>query len=643
MANATRSRILPMKTAGTEHFIDRTYREGGAFQWVRETLVNALEAKATRVEFGIEWQAVENLGVYRRVIADNGQGMTGDELVEFFNTFGGGGKPIGGVHENFGVGAKTSLLPWNRYGMVVISWVDGEPSMIWVQYDAATGEYGLKLMDAEDPETGDVSLDEVYMPFVDEEHGCNWGAVKPPWIVDSGTVIVLLGNDAGDDTVLGDPTRPEQDIKGISSYLNRRLWEVPEGVHVTVDELRTQERPQWPSAEEAAHGARSSSGADRRTNTRTIQGARFFIAYAAPSFTGGRIVASSELPLSDGSVVEWYLWDGPRPAVGSYAAVGGYIGALYRNELYDVSIHHSTYRSFGVSETAVRSRLWLIVRPPEATEGGKLFGVYARTDRNALLVLGGPNAGGPLPINEWGSEFADSMPPEILAAIKAARTGRSGTMSDPTWRDRLADRFGARWRILRLRARKGGALSVEATSPGTRAVTSRVIRKARGASGGQTGGRGGSPNTGAKPGTAPAAKAKVSGGIPHYRPVGKDELDAGMLAAWHPNDPEHPEGVVLLNVEHEVMVEEIEFWQAQYPDHYADQIAQDVIATYGEIAVAKVAHSEHLKAVLPSSVVERELRSDAALTMALLGLISEEAVIAPRIGGKYRKRRSVAP
>jgi hypothetical protein len=99
---------------------------------------------------------------------------------------------------------------------------------------------------------------------------------------------------------------------------------------------------------------------------------------------------------------------------------------------------------------------------------------------------------------------------------------------------------------------------------------------------------------------------------------------------------------VLLNVEHPVLTAEIEYWQAQYPDHFADDIREDVIDTYGQIAVAKVAHSEHLKGEIPSSVVERELRSEAALTMALLGLIGEEAVIAPRIGGKYRKRRANA-
>jgi hypothetical protein len=628
MAAPGSARILPMKTAGTEHFIDRTYREGGTYQWVRETLVNAIEADATRIEYGVEWQAVENQGMYRRVIADDGQGMTGPELVEFFNTFGGGGKPIGGLHENFGVGAKTSLLPWNQYGLVVISWVDGQSSMIWVRHDAETGEYGLRLEQTEDPETGFFSLDEVYRPYADEEHGCNWSAVKPDWIDDHGTVLILLGNDAIDDTVLGDPGRAEQDIKGISSYLNRRLWEVPDGVQIAVDELHTQDRLSWPD---------SASG----TAMRTIRGARHFIEYPVEAFKAGRLVARGSVDLSDGTAVDWYLWDGPRPQVGSYAALGGYIGALYRNELYDVSLHPATFRSFGISESAVRSRVWLIVRPPEASEGTKQFGVFPRADRNALHILGGPNAGGPLPMNEWGSEFADKMPPEILAAIKLARANGEGTITDSTWRDRLADRFGSRWRIPRLRGRRGGPLTVTPTSGGTkpaRRAVRPIVRKRQAPAG--AGGSTGQMNTGRLPGFEEAKSSSVAGAIPHYRRVGADDVETGMLAAWQPNDPEYPEGVVLLNVEHPVLVEQIEFFQTQYPDHYSDAIAENVIAAYGEIAVAKVAHSEHLKGLHPSSVIEQQFRSGSALTMSLLGLISEEAVIAPRLGKLGVKRRS---
>jgi hypothetical protein len=113
-----------------------------------------------------------------------------------------------------------------------------------------------------------------------------------------------------------------------------------------------------------------------------------------------------------------------------------------------------------------------------------------------------------------------------------------------------------------------------------------------------------------------------------------------MLAAWAPNHPDHPEGAVLINVDHPVLEDEIAHWQSQYADHLADQIGDEVISTYGEIAVAKVAHSEHLKAIMPSSKVEKDLRSEEALTMSLLGLIGEEAVIAPRIGGKFGRGRA---
>lgn len=630
--------VTPMKASGIHHQVDRVYREGGAHQWVRETYINSIEAGAAKIEFGIEWQAVEEKGVYRRVIADNGVGMTPEELVGFFNVWGGGGKPIGGLHENFGIGAKSSLLPWNRHGLVVISWVDGDAAMIWVTTDPTTGEYGLRNFEAEDPDTGDIQIVEVVTPFVDVDHGCDWGAVKPDWIDDHGTVLVLLGDTDITDTVLGDPNRaPEADIKGISTYLNRRIWDIPNGSEISVDELRSTERGQWPISEEMAH---VSGGANRRTNRRKIEGAKFYIEYTMSSFTKGKLAHSGTVPVGDGTEVDWYLWDGDRPNVQSYAAQGGYIAALYNGELYDVTNHHSTYRSFGVLEQAVRSKLWLIMRPQAFDESNGKHGVYPRGDRNSLLIMGGAHAGNPLPINDWGAQFAADMPEPIREAINAARAGSSGTVSDSTWRERLAERFGSRWRIVKLRARKGAPLTVDPTQSGSSPRVPKGTRSGTGGSGGG-GGTGGALNTGSKPGALTAVKTKVAGGIPAYIPVTGDEIeDEGMLASWMPNHPEHLEGAVLIKVDHPVLKDEIEHWQAQYPDHLADQIATEVVAVYGEMAVAKVAHSEYMKSVMPSSRVENELRSDAALTMALLGLIGEEAVIAPRIGGKFGRSKA---
>ncbi len=107
-----------------------------------------------------------------------------------------------------------------------------------------------------------------------------------------------------------------------------------------------------------------------------------------------------------------------------------------------------------------------------------------------------------------------------------------------------------------------------------------------------------------------------------------------MLTSWA--------GTVLINVDHEVMRDQIAHWQSMYTDHHAEEIARDVIQVYGEQAVAKVAHSEHMKGIVPARVVDEKLRSEAALTMALLGLMAEDNILATRLGGKYRRRRTLA-
>ena len=58
--------VAPMAVTGVQHLIERAYRESGELQYLRELLVDALEAGALRVEFGPEWGAVEREGVWRR-------------------------------------------------------------------------------------------------------------------------------------------------------------------------------------------------------------------------------------------------------------------------------------------------------------------------------------------------------------------------------------------------------------------------------------------------------------------------------------------------------------------------------------------------------------------------------------------------
>ncbi len=514
--------------------------------------------------------------------------------------------------------------------------------MIWIRRDPDSGEYGLRIVDCEDTDTGDVSLEQVFAPFEDGEHGCDWGKVLPDWVGDHGTAIVLLGNSPSDDTVSGDPNREEADIKGISSYLNKRVWQLPAGMELAVDEIRSQEKDKWPRSEAEAHGRQPSQGQDRRTNRRLVRGARHFIDYPAGSSQAGQLQDRGTVTLADKTEVDWFLWEGERPNVHSYAAKSGYVAVLYKNELYDTTSHHNTYRSFGISEAAVRQRVWLVVRPPVLDDDGK-HGVYPRTDRNALLLRGGPNAGDRLPMADWGAEFADQMPQAITDALRAARSGTTSSITDPEWRKRLADRFGSRWRVARLRASEGGTEKLEPSRTGSvprkRATTTKPSSKRP--SGG-AGGLAGDKNSGDQSGGTPARRITVAGAIPQYRLVSEDALEAGMLAAWQPHDAEHQEGVVLINVDHVVIRQEVSHWQAQFADHHADAVATTVREVYGEIAVAKVAHSEQLKTVLPANVVEDDLRSPAALTAGLLGLLAEEAVIEKRLRYKLNRRKATA-
>lgn len=255
---------------GASHFVNRMFEACGNYQWAREFYKNAIESGATKVEFGIEWQAVEREGIYRRIIADNGSGMTRDELLSFFSRLGEGAKRIGGVHDNFGVGAKIASLPWNPEGVVVISYKDGKPSLIHIQLDDDGAEYELREFRSEKGLTHVINPAEV-----DWGDNVNWSAVAPDWAREHGTTIVLLGSEEAPDTVLGNPKAGEKDIKGLSVYLNSRFWEC-QSTEVTVVELRSERKTSWPQGP-------SDRDDTRRPNNRRIAGAKYYLTMFRPA------------------------------------------------------------------------------------------------------------------------------------------------------------------------------------------------------------------------------------------------------------------------------------------------------------------------------------------------------------------------
>lgn len=612
---------------GASHFVNRMFEACGNYQWAREFLKNSLEAGATKVEFGIEWQTVEKAGVYRRTISDNGFGMARDELLTFFSTLGEGAKRIGGVHDNFGVGAKIASLPWNPEGVVVISYKDSRASMIVIQLDDDGAEYELREFRSEKGTTYVINPDEV-----DWGEDVNWGAVAPAWAREHGTTIVLLGSEEAPDTVLGNPKAGEKDIKGLSVYLNSRFWDLTKP-EVTVVELRSERKTSWPTGPNDRDDA-------RRPNNRRIAGAKYYLTDVAAS--NGKLAAASSLLMDEGRVqTHWYLWEGDRPAIHSYAKRPGYIAVKYMDELFELSSHKAHFRWFGIADAKVQQNLTIILEPNIFDPQIAMWGVYPDQSRNRLVFNGNGEKGVGMPLSDWGFDFSDNMPQEIKDAILKAREESDSTLEDEEYRKRLQDKFGNRWVTTQLVQAHQGEIKTRAATPTNetavvvereRKRNSRMKRKSarriqlirlRMKEGGNGEG----------------VERQVAVDVPKFRYVDKDQFDdVWHLASWVPNDPEGP--TVLMNREAPILLEAIKHHQQQYPDVFAADVEKIVKDTYGEVAVCKIAHSQKLTAHVAEEDLDLSYRSEAALTISLMGLLAEESLIAQRLGKLGRKKNA---
>jgi len=121
-----------------------------------------------------------------------------------------------------------------------------------------------------------------------------------------------------------------------------------------------------------------------------------------------------------------------------------------------------------------------------------------------------------------------------------------------------------------------------------------------------------------------------------------EQFEDGIYAMWEPKADGHPNGLVLLNQDHTVVVKAIQAFTAMHPNGWYDDIAKVVAACYGESAVAKIAHSEQMKSLVGDDGVEEVMRNPLSLTMSLLGLIAEESMINERIRalGITKKRKT---
>jgi hypothetical protein len=253
--------------------------------------------------------------------------------------------------------------------------------------------------------------------------------------------------------------------------------------------------------------------------------------------------------------------------------------------------------------------------------------------------------------SDWADMFAEQMPPAIQQELRAAYAAENE--SDEAREERLKrimDRFSKRWKAMKARTIKPGAddddTTTDPTSQGTAPRTpidsptpARTPKKGKKRV--VVRGRGGEITIGAEnAGTQKAKSTQVNRGYPQTAWVKSTDInDPGMIAAWQGPSATWPDGLIQLDESHPVVRGQIKYWQSQYPAAHAQQVEAIVKAAYEDVAIAKVSHMHSLTGSVFSEEKLEQMLLNPALTTSLLGLISEDAVISPRLGGLGAKRR----
>ncbi len=140
---------------------------------------------------------------------------------------------------NYGVGAKITTATKNPFGVLYLSWKDGEGSMIQMYKDEYTGQYGLQQWKHADGSY------KHYLPLEDD--------VKPELIDTHGTKVVLLG--LSEDRTQCKTVGCSFASRWISKYLNTRYYELSPEIT-----LKAREGWEYPRTDQDRNYLRGLSG-----------------------------------------------------------------------------------------------------------------------------------------------------------------------------------------------------------------------------------------------------------------------------------------------------------------------------------------------------------------------------------------------
>ncbi|MGQ0741451.1 MAG: ATP-binding protein [Alphaproteobacteria bacterium] len=386
---------LPMTVHKVGFLLDRLGQDCSPLQYLRELTQNAIEAVQRngapgQVIWDVDWISYDlGGGPMKLCVVDTGDGMTGDEMIRLINQLSSSGSQQS-ITGNYGVGAKIAAATKSPAGVIYQSWKNGEGSMVQLEKNAATGEYGLRQWELKDGTySHHVPLDE---------------AVRPAEIGAHGTKVILLGMKSSDNTI-APPADAASPSRWISKYLNTRYFEFPAGFTIKA-------REGWDSPR-----------TDKDRNLlRTITGQKPYLDQHA--------IASGTEQLSNARAHWWILKDEPAISNNSgFIESAGHVAALYQNELYDRATARAgtaLLQRFGI---LFGYRFVVLYVEPVSEKDETLTTNTART----TLLLSGEK----LPWEEWAYEFREKMPKKLADFVneKAAALTEKDYVS--TIRERL--------------------------------------------------------------------------------------------------------------------------------------------------------------------------------------------------------------
>jgi hypothetical protein len=377
--------------------LDRMGQDCHPLQFLRELTQNSIEAilrtpeKTGEVVWDVDWTSYE-LGdhpVFKLCVTDNGDGMTGEEMIRFINQLS-SSISTQSSDGNYGVGAKIAAATRNHAGLIYLSWKNGVGSMIHLWRNSKTGQYGLRQIERPDGSFG-------HWAEIDDD-------IKPGIINEHGTRVILYGKAETEDTMKA-PEGAASPSTWVSKYLNGRFYEIPKGVVIKA-------RQGWEHP---------------RDNTdvnvlRSVTGQKEYLEKHK--------VASGVVELTGARAHWWILKDEKAITSNSgYVESAGHIAALHDSELYELTSGRGGYAKLQQFGVIFGNRFVVIYIEPRPDTNGVLTTNTARTH----LMLKHQ----PLPWSEWAMEFRNCMPDAIREHIEKIASQASTENHGKSIRDRL--------------------------------------------------------------------------------------------------------------------------------------------------------------------------------------------------------------